>query len=93
MYRVGFPLWKLAARLNVPLLVRLEVLHDKEARVFVITSPDLKGLVVEAPDNASAEAMHKEIHGCVSLLMAELLPRAPSARSVNTSWPGEFLPA
>lgn len=93
MYRVGFPLWKLAARLNVPLLVKLEVLHDKDARVFVITSPDLKGLVVEAPDNTTAEEMHKEIHGCVEMLMENLLSRPPKPRSVTTAWPGEFSPA
>lgn len=90
MYRVGFPLWKVAARLNVPLLVKLEVMHDKEARVFVVTSPDLSGLVVESPDTASAEEMHKEIHGCVEMLMEEILTKAPKAKPV-TAWPGEFL--
>ena len=90
MYRVGFPLWKVAARFNVPLLVKLDVVHDKEARVLVVTSPDLKGLVVEAPDNTSAEAMHKEIHGCIEMLMEELLLRAPKSPSVTTAWPGEF---
>jgi hypothetical protein len=93
MYRVGFPLWKLATRLGMPLLVKLEVLHDKNARVFVVTSPDLRGLVVEAPDNTRAEEMHKEIHVCIDLLMTELLSRAPKARSVTTAWPGEFSPA
>lgn len=90
MYRVGFPLWKLAARLNVPLLVKLEVMHDKDARVFIVTSPDLKGLVVEAPDHTGAEAMHKEIHGCVEMLMEEMLSHVPKPLSVTTAWPGEF---
>lgn len=90
MYRVGFPLWKIAARMNVPLLVKLEVMHDKDARVFIVTSPDLNGLVVEAPDNTSAEEMHKEINGCVCMLMEEALSSAPRSRSVTTAWPGEF---
>lgn len=90
MYRVGFPFWKVAARLNVPLLVKLEVVHDREARVFIVTSPDLRGLVVEAPDDTSAEDMHKEIHGCVQMLMDEMLSQTPKAPSVTTAWPGEF---
>lgn len=93
MYRVGFPLWKVAARLNIPLLVKLDVMHDQEAKVFVVTSPDLHGLVVEAPDTTSAEDLHKEIHGCIDLLMEQLLSKAPRARSVTTAWPGEFSPA
>ena len=39
-YRVGFPGWKIAARLGVPLTVRVEVLWDNEAKVFVATSDD-----------------------------------------------------
>ena len=93
MYRVGFPLWKLAARMNVPLLVKLEVIHDQAANVIVVTSPDLRGLVVEAPDNTSAEDMHKEIHGCVEMLLSEIVSKTPKARSVATVWPGEFLTA
>ena len=47
MYRVGFPGWKIAARIGVPILVKIDVIHDKEAKVFVATSRDLPGLVVE----------------------------------------------
>ena len=48
MYRVGFPGWKLAARLRVPLLIRVDVFQDKDANVFWARSPDLDGLTVEA---------------------------------------------
>ncbi|MEZ5645580.1 MAG: hypothetical protein R3E99_10560 [Burkholderiaceae bacterium] len=68
-------------------------MHDQEARVFVVTSPDLHGLVVEAPDTTGAEDLHKEIHDCIDLLMEQLLSKAPRARSVTTAWPGEFSPA
>ena len=77
MYRVGYPGWKLAARLNVPLLIKLDVIHDKDAGVYVITSADLRGLVVEAPDTATAEELHEEIHGCVESLMRERLTQPP----------------
>lgn len=93
MYRVGFPGWKLAARyLRVPLLVKLQVLHDREAGVFVVTSPDLRGLVVEMPDTSTVEDLHKEIHGCVDMLMRELL-HSPRKSATVTAWPEEFQPA
>ena len=49
-YRVGFPLWKVAARLGAPIHVRIEIIWDEDANVFVATSPDVRGLVVEAKD-------------------------------------------
>jgi hypothetical protein len=48
MYRIGFPFWKQLARLGVPLTVRVNVLRDDEAGVFVATSDDLRGLICEA---------------------------------------------
>lgn len=48
MYRVGLPFWKFLARCGVPMHLRVIVQHDAESSVFVATSPDLKGLVVEA---------------------------------------------
>jgi hypothetical protein len=39
-YRVGFPGWKIAARLGFMLKVRVEVLWDDEAKVFVARSDD-----------------------------------------------------
>ena len=46
MYRVGFPGWKLAARLGVPLLVRVHVHVDEESKSYWADSPDLDGLIV-----------------------------------------------
>ena len=34
--------------MGVSLLIKVEIIHDNEANVYVATSPDLKGLVVEA---------------------------------------------
>jgi len=91
MYRVGWPFWKWAAR-HVPLLIRLEVEHDREAGVFIVTSNDLDGLVVEIPDTASAADLHREIDDCVSMLMAEALKKAPKSSPV-TAWRGDALAA
>jgi hypothetical protein len=73
----------MAARLYVSLLVKVEVLRDKAARVFIVTSPNLKGLVVEVHDNVSKEQIQKEIHGCVEMLMQNLLSGAPKSRSIT----------
>lgn len=89
MYRVGFPGWKLAARLNVPLLLRVDVMRDHQAGVYVATSPDLRGLVAEA---ASTEELFKEVYGCVDMLMQEQLKKAPKHRPA-AAWTGEFLAA
>ena len=47
-YRYGWPLGRQLSKLGVPTKIRLDVIHDDEAGVFVGTSPDLRGLVVEA---------------------------------------------
>lgn len=39
-YRVGFPGWKIAARLGITLKVRVTVLWDNDAKVLVATSED-----------------------------------------------------
>jgi hypothetical protein len=92
MYPVGFPGWKIAARFGAPILIPVRVLHDKEAGVYVITSEKLRGLIVEMPDSAPAEDIHRELDSCVYMLMEELLSQPPRSRPV-TAWPGEFQPA
>ncbi len=47
MYRVGFPLWKVAARMGMPVRLRVNITQDLEANVYVAESPDLDGLIVE----------------------------------------------
>lgn len=66
MYRIGYPFWKTMARLGFAMKVRVEVVEDTEARVFVATSDDLRGLVCEA---SSIEELIKE----VNLAMSDLL--------------------
>ena len=47
MYRVGLPGWKLAAKLGVPVRLRVNITQDLEANVYIAESPDLDGLIVE----------------------------------------------
>ncbi len=73
----------------MPLFLRLEVTRDEELGVYVVTSPDLRGLVVDA---ANIEDLHRDVRDCVDMLMAELMKRPPKNRPA-TAWPGDFLPA
>lgn len=47
-YRYGWPMGHLAARLGVPTKIVVNVIRDEDAGVFVGTSDDVRGLVVEA---------------------------------------------
>ena len=72
MYRVGMPLWKVAARFGIPLKLRVHVHFDQESQTYWADSPDLDGLVV-AGDNlpevqrevliAADEILSHTVHG------------------------------
>lgn len=72
MYRVGFPGWKVAARLGIPLKLRIEVMHDEETQSYWTKSPDLDGLIVTGftldelrteARLAAVELLELELHG------------------------------
>ena len=89
MYRVGFPGWKIAARFGSSLLVKIDVIHDETAGVYVATSRDLPGLVVEAKD---MDQLFPSVYDCVDMLLSEQLKTAPKRRPV-AAWDGAFCPA
>ena len=88
MYRVGFPLWKLAARLGVPLSFRIQVMHDHEANVHIATSTDLAGLVAEAP---YLEDLMVVVHDCAEMLTEHALHR-PLKHVATLVWDGTIVP-
>jgi len=47
-YPISYPLAGFLSILGVKLVVRIEFIHDKEANVFIATSKDIEGLVIEA---------------------------------------------
>lgn len=47
-YRYGWPMGHLLAKVGVPTKIKVEVIRDDEAGVFVGTSTDIRGLVIEA---------------------------------------------
>ena len=54
------------------LLIRVENIHDDEANVNVASSPDLKGLVVEAE---TLDELEKEVRDLVPELLTLNLPK------------------
>lgn len=48
MYPLNWPFSAFLASLGVPLLIKVIVLFDSEAGVYVATSPSVRGLVIEA---------------------------------------------
>jgi hypothetical protein len=80
MSRIGFPFWRRAALLGVPLKLRVDVARDHDANVFVATSDDLKGLVCEA---ASMDDLVKEVGLAMTELLALQLSAQPRARPVT----------
>ncbi len=76
-YRVGLPLWKVAARAGVRMAIRVEMAHDKEDNVFIARSSDLPGLFVEAD---TFDELLPEIQSSVDDLMNDILKSGVSAR-------------
>ena len=48
MYPLNWPLSMFLGSIGVPLLIKVEVLFDAYSNVYVATSPNVHGLVVEA---------------------------------------------
>lgn len=65
-YRIGLPLWKLAAKRGVTISVPVDVFFDKEANVYYATSPHLQGLAVEAE---TLDNLREEVRGAVNVLI------------------------
>ena len=79
MYRVGFPGWKLAAKMGIPLLVKVNAYYDKESNSYWASSPDLDGLIVSGAD---LDELHTEINAAASdLLMLAIDSRKTTAKT------------
>lgn len=69
MYCLGWPFSLfLHHNLGLDLRLRVQIIHDDEAGVFVATSPDVDGLVIEAD---SIEAVMYEIAPLIPELIAD----------------------
>ena len=64
-WRLGFPGWRIAARLGFQIKIKIGVFHDTEAGVYFATSEDI-GLAVESE---SLDGLLKEIHAAIPVLL------------------------
>jgi predicted RNase H-like HicB family nuclease len=78
MYRVGFPGWKIAAKMGIPVRLRVNITQDIEANVYVAESPDLEGLIVEAH---TLDELKEEALSAAGLLLELQLHKKPQAQT------------
>lgn len=78
MYRLKWPFARFFASLGFSLSIKINVVFDEEANVYVATSNDLKGLVVEAE---TLDELKQE----VALLIPEMISlNMPNLKGVKT---------
>lgn len=78
IYRAGLPGWKLAARAGATISLRVSILKDDEAGVYVARSHDLDGLVAEAE---TLDALMDEVNSSARELLTMTLHRPAPART------------
>ena len=79
MYRLKWPFARFVASLGFRLSIKINVVFDEEANVYIATSHDLKGLVVEAE---TLDELKQE----VALLIPEMISlNMPNLRGVKMS--------
>lgn len=64
-YPISYPLANFFSALGAKLIIRIDFIHDKEADVFIATSKDIQGLVIEA---VSYEELQSEIKEAIATL-------------------------
>ncbi|MDD5274928.1 MAG: DUF1902 domain-containing protein [Methylovulum sp.] len=83
MYRLSWPCAAFFVDLGLSLLIKVEIIHDDEANVYVATSPDLKGLVVEAE---TLDELEKEVRDLVPELLTLNLPKSQAKAGAQVSF-------
>lgn len=64
-------------------MIKVEIIHDDEANVYIATSPDLTGLVVEAE---TLDELEKEVRGLVPELLTLNLPTLRARAGTHVSF-------
>ena len=64
-YTVGWPGWKIAARLGIPLRVKVKISLDKEAGVYVAICDNFLPEFAIACEGEDFESLKKEIKACL----------------------------
>ena len=83
-YPYRFPLSRFISSLGVTLTIKVSVFKDDEAGVFVATSPDIQGLVIEAESFAQLRDEVAEAIPALLSLDKNLAPTHASAELLYT---------
>ena len=86
MYRVGFPFWKTAARIGIPVKVTVNVRRDEASGTYWAESDDLDGLVVSG---ATLDELQREVLSAASTLLdlSMTAPRVPVTADMHLRSP------
>lgn len=66
-YPFSYPLARWVSKLGITLTIRINVVEDSEAGVYVATSPDIEGLVIESE---TFHGLRQEINEAIPNLLA-----------------------
>ncbi len=70
-YRVGFPGWKIAARLGLPLKIRVFVIYDEESKMLVAECNDFQPYLGIVTEGETFEELRKKVGECCEMAMEE----------------------
>jgi predicted RNase H-like HicB family nuclease len=88
-YRVGFPGWRLVAKLGVPMVVKIVVHKDKDSGTFWAEGQGLRGLVVTGKD---LNELYSECTAAIDELMSlELDGYQPRSLEPRMAFPKAFM--
>lgn len=88
-YRVGFPAWRLVAKLGVPMVIKVVVHKDHESGTFWAEGQGLRGLVVTGRD---LNELYRECTAAIEELMSlELGGHSPKSVEPRMAFPQAFM--
>lgn len=70
-YRVGFPGWKIAARLGLPLKIRVFVIYDEESKMLVAECNDFQPYLGIVTEGKTFEELQRKVEECCDMAMEE----------------------
>ena len=82
-YRVGFPGWKIAARLGLPLKIRVFVVYDEESKTLVAECNDFQPYLGIVTEGETFEELQKKVEECCELAMEEAFKTATINQSIR----------
>ena len=70
-YRVGLPGWKIAARIGVPLRIKVLVIFDEESRMFVAECNDFQPYLGIVTEGKTPEELQSKVLECCEMAFEE----------------------